>query len=255
VDELIEFGLVYRHPSATWCAAALLVPKLGPAGFRFTVDLRLVNQQTIPFAWPMPHIESELSSVQESSHFCTFDLSHGYWQLQLAAGSRECQSFITPEGVFTPTRVLRGTSNAVMHMQAALQGILTPLSEQLVAWPDDLLLHATTDSLMLAHLRTFLTICREYNLKLHPGKCTLFANLVRWCGRLVSGSGVRFDPRKIQGLLEMSAPQTGADLQQFLCALNWMRTAIPSFAELISPLQKLLELAYQTPAGAAPRRP
>jgi hypothetical protein len=134
-------------------------------------------------------------------------------------------------------------------MQAALQGILTPLSEQLIAWLDDLLLHATTDSLMLAHMRTFFTICREYNLKLHPAKCTLFANLVRWCERLVSGSGVRFDPRRIQGLLEMSAPQTGADLQQFLCALNWMRTAIPSFAELVSPLQRLLELAYQQSGG------
>jgi Reverse transcriptase (RNA-dependent DNA polymerase) len=197
----------------------------------------------------MRHIESELSSVQGSSHFCTFDLSHGYWQLELAAGSRECQSFITPEGVFTPTRALHGTSNAVLHMQAAVQGILNPLSEQLVAWLDDLLLHATADSLMLAHLRTFFTLCREYNLKLHPGKCTLFADLVRWCGRLVSGIGVRFDPRRIQGLLQMSAPQTGADLQQFLCALDWMRTAIPSFAELVPPLQKLLELAYQKCGG------
>jgi hypothetical protein len=102
VDAHIDFGLVYRNLSATWCSAALLVPKPGPAGFRFTVDLRPVNQQTIPFAWPMPHIESELSSVHGSSRFCTFDLSHGYWQLELAAGSRECQSFITPEGVFTP---------------------------------------------------------------------------------------------------------------------------------------------------------
>jgi hypothetical protein len=127
VDQLVSSGLAYRNASSTWCSAALLVPKPGPARFRFTVDLRPVNKQTVPLAWPMPHIESELSRLQGSTYFATFDLSHGYWQLELAPESQECQSFITPDGVFSPTRVLHGTSNAVLHLQAALQGVLKPL--------------------------------------------------------------------------------------------------------------------------------
>jgi hypothetical protein len=43
VNELVGLGLAYRNPRATWCSAALLVPKPGPAEFRFTVDLRPVN--------------------------------------------------------------------------------------------------------------------------------------------------------------------------------------------------------------------
>jgi RNase H-like domain found in reverse transcriptase len=42
----------------------------------------------------------------------------------------------------------------------------------------------------------------------------------------------------------MPQPTTGADLQQFTCALNWMRSAIPDFARLISPLTSLLERVY-----------
>jgi hypothetical protein len=42
----------------------------------------------------------------------------------------------------------------------------------------------------------------------------------------------------------MPPPTTGADLQQFVCAFNWMRTTIPSFSELLSPLHSLLELVY-----------
>jgi hypothetical protein len=56
VDQLVSSRLAYRNASSTWCSAALLVPKPGPAKFRFTVDLRPVNKQTVPLAWPMPHI-------------------------------------------------------------------------------------------------------------------------------------------------------------------------------------------------------
>jgi Reverse transcriptase (RNA-dependent DNA polymerase) len=175
----------------------------------------------------MPHIESELARVHGYQFFATFDLSHGYWKLLLDPDSQECQSFLTPDGVFTPTRVLHGTSNAMMHMQSALQGAFTPLAEHLLSWLDDLLLHATTVDKFLHYLRTFFTLCREFNTHLHPGKSLLFARAARWCGRIISGDGVRSDPRRAQGFLDMSMPVSGADLQQFVCALNWMRTATP----------------------------
>jgi RNase H-like domain found in reverse transcriptase/Reverse transcriptase (RNA-dependent DNA polymerase)/Integrase core domain/Integrase zinc binding domain/Chromo (CHRromatin Organisation MOdifier) domain len=244
VGELIATGLAYRNPTATWCSAPLLVPKSGRDQFRFTVDLRPVNQQTVPVVWPMPHIESELSKLNSSRCFATFDLSHCYWQLPLAPDSQECQSFITPEGVFTPTRVLHGTCNAVPHMQAVLQETFSSLLDHLLAWLDDLLLHSSTEVDLLQTLREFFTICLAKNIKLHPDKCCLFALTLRWCGRLISAEGVNFDPRRVQGLRDMPPPQTGADLQQFVCALNWMRTAIPMFSTLIAPLQDLLEHVY-----------
>jgi RNase H-like domain found in reverse transcriptase/Reverse transcriptase (RNA-dependent DNA polymerase)/Integrase zinc binding domain/Integrase core domain len=213
------------------------------------VDLRPVNKQTVPISWPMPHVESELSRLHGSNYFSTFDLSHGYWQLPLSRESQECQSFITPDGVYSPTRVLHGTTNAVAHLQSVLQGAFCPMAEQLISWLDDLLLHASSIAKLLEHLRSFFTICREFNLKLHPGKCVLFAAEVRWCGRLISAAGSKFDPRRIQGLLDMPPPTTGADLQQFICAINWMRTAIPSFSTLTAPLHNLLECVYSVTGG------
>jgi Reverse transcriptase (RNA-dependent DNA polymerase)/RNase H-like domain found in reverse transcriptase len=236
--------MAYRNPNSSWCSAPLLVPKPGPSQFRFTVDLRPVNKQTVPQAWPMPHIESELSKVRGATCFATFDLSSGYWQLKLDESFQECQSFITPDGIYTPTRVLHGTRNAVSHIQACIQGILEPLSKSLLVWLDGLLVHATGEKALLDLLRKFLEICRDENIKLHPGKCNLFARTVRWCGRLITGSGVKFDPRRVQGLRHMSPPQVGADLQQFICALNWMRTSLPAFTTMIAPLHCLMEKVY-----------
>lgn len=47
VNTLVENGHGYRNLNATWCSAPLIVPKDGPAKFRFTVDLKPVNKHTI----------------------------------------------------------------------------------------------------------------------------------------------------------------------------------------------------------------
>jgi hypothetical protein len=90
----------------------------------------------------MPHLDCELNRVAGSSVLATFDLSQGYWKISLDAYSQDCQSFITPDGVFTPTRVLHGTTNTVLHFKACVQGILGDLSENILAWLDYLLMHA-----------------------------------------------------------------------------------------------------------------
>jgi hypothetical protein len=60
---------------------------------------------------------------------------------------------------------------------------------------------------------------------------------------------VRFDPRRLQGLRDMTPPVTGAALQQFVFALNWIRSALPEFSRLVGPLHDLLEAVYQRAAG------
>ena len=120
VDELLQLGLVKRNATSRWACAPLIVPKPGPEAFRFTVDLRPVNAQTEPQAWPMPNMEAAMSELTGDTCFATMGLCHGYWQMPLDTDSQECQSFITPDGVFTPTRVLHGQTNATAHFQAAI---------------------------------------------------------------------------------------------------------------------------------------
>lgn len=245
VGKLIKAGMVYPNPTARWASPPLIVPKPGAARFRFTVDLRAVNCFTIRHHFPMPLLDNELTKLKGSKFFADFDLSHGYWQLLLHADSQECQSFLTPDGVFTPTRVLHGTTNAVAHLQSTLSAeIPIDLRKNLLQWLDDILLHCPTILSLLDAIETFLKLCVRLNLRLHPAKCLLFANSVRWCGRLIDEHGWRFDPKNMESLRDMSPPTTGAHLQQFVCALNWIRTSIPKYAALTAPLHDFLETVY-----------
>lgn len=107
-DDILQAGYVYRNPTSKWACAPLIVPKPGPDKFRLTVDLRPINAQT-------KKNDPMLAKLTGSKIFFKLDFLHGYWQFPLDKDSQECQSFHIPFGVFSPTRVLHGATNAVSY--------------------------------------------------------------------------------------------------------------------------------------------
>ena len=141
--------------------------------------------------------------------------------------------------------MLHGTTNAVAHLQSSITAIISDdIKANILSWLDDVLIHAPTVDGLLESIRSFFEVCKDYNLKLHPSKCTVFATEIRWCGRLVSAQGIRYDPRRLEGLLSMEPPSSGSNLQQFVCALQWVKQGIPNFTELVAPLHEFMERVY-----------
>jgi hypothetical protein len=82
-------------------------------------------------------------------------------------------------------------------------------------------------------------------LELHANKCVLFASTVRYCGRFINKDGVRFDPKNLEALQTIHEPQNGADLVQYVAAVNWMRSAIPNYSKRVAPLQAALAKKFE----------
>jgi len=245
IRSLERIGAVKHNPTARWASPALAVPKPGTDSFRFTVDLRGVNEQTIPVASAMPDLESMIRSVGESKIYAKMDMVHAYWQIPLHKDSQEAMSIQTPNGVFTPLRILQGSTDAGNHFQSVTSQIFIPISDNLLQWIDDFLMHSSTEENHVVNLGEFFALCAKHGLKLHPGKLILFALSVHFCGRIFDSKGVRFDPRNLKALQDMKYPTTGGELQQFMCATNWMRMGIPNYAATISSLHTLMEEIYK----------
>ena len=92
-----------------------------------------------------------------------------------------------------------------------------------------------------------------FGIKLNARRCNLFSRQVHWCGRIVSKTGVRFDPELIDSLKNMAEPDNAGDFQQFVCAMGWLRAAIPDFAKHIHVLQEAKNRAAQL-AGSSNRK-
>lgn len=245
MEELQSSGIVYPNPFSAWACSPLIVPKPGPSHWRFSADLKPVNHFTVPFQYPIPVVEHELTNTCKSKFFANVDFTHSYWQLRLHEDSQECQSIITPDGIYSSTRVLHGTTNAVLYLQSFLAPHLPPtLRDRVLLLVDDWLFHEETIENLLHSIRSFLAFCVECNWLLNPCKCNFFLHEAKWCGRLISQSGIRHDPRNLNGPLEMDCPVTGGQLQQFLCAMQWVRSAIPRFQALVQELHDFLERVY-----------
>jgi hypothetical protein len=124
-----------------------------------TVDLRVQNASTKPTAWPMPNLQDELHDLHGSKVFATLGFCQGYWQIPLRKDSQDCQSFITPDGVYTPTRVLNGTRNATQHLQSVLIVMMDDIKSNIKVWLVDCLLRTKTDDDLLATLSFVLKQC------------------------------------------------------------------------------------------------
>ncbi len=242
VKDLTDAGYIVRNNTSKWACAPLIVPKPGKEGFRFTVDLRPVNAQTKKAVWPMPHAYPMLAKLTGSKVWFNLDFLHRYLQFPLEESSRECQSFHTPFGVYSPTRVLHGATNAVSYFQSSMESLFDHL--ELLIYLDDLLGYANDTSTLLDRLRAVFEVCKTSGLKLNPAKCQLVTNEVQFCGRTINKKGVKFNPRQYEALINMTAPTTVGGLMELVYGANWMRTAIPKFSQLIAPLQSLLESNY-----------
>jgi hypothetical protein len=143
--------------------------------------------------------------------------------------------------------VLHSTRNAAQHLQSILVVMMDEIKANIKVWLDDCVLHAKNEADLITTLRTlkfFFDKCAKHGIKLHASKCVLFAREMKYCGRNVSNDGVQNDPKSMAALQDMAEPQNGANVLQYISVVNWMRSAIPRFAELVASLQEVLSKVF-----------
>ena len=173
--------------------------------------------------------------------YFTLDCFKGYWQFPVT-GDLDCQSFVTPFGVYTPTRICQGNCNGVFAFQRGMHEIFGSLvPNQLLVWLDDMLGFSESPEKLISLLRNVFLLCRKFDLKLSALKCCFFMKKALWCGNVYSQAGVSPDPKRILALQNFSIPTTAGELMQFVCSTTWLSSSIPDFARKVDPLRKLLE--------------
>ncbi|KAJ0392740.1 hypothetical protein P43SY_006020 [Pythium insidiosum] len=175
--------------------------------FRITNDYRPVNSMTVPIAGTTPNMAKVKDNVKGARALGKFDLFKGFWQFPLHEDSQEAFSFMTDEGVYTPTRAL----------------FADKLYKSVMVWIDDVVLYAVDDDAYLEELKDFFATLRQYNLKLSVTKSTLFARQVTWCGRVLDGEGSKLD--------EALRGKSKKAHEAAKVALTWTKEEVMAFAK------------------------
>ena len=146
VQKLLDAGVVSRvtteHVKAY--SQVLLVPK--PDGSkRFCIDFRSLDKCIGHLSWPLPNINHMIQRLgrHRPKYFATFDMTKGYWQLELHPALRVVTAFITSFGLFYWNRIPMGLQPAASYFQYCIMVlILGNLAYQTCeAYIDDLIVH------------------------------------------------------------------------------------------------------------------
>ena len=93
-----------------------------------------------------------------------------------------------------------------------------------------------------ANLINLLNVCQEGGIGTEQQETgTSKRERVTFFGAEYSAQGMHPDPKKVQGITEMTAPKDKQQLQSFLGMVNYMGTFIPNLSHHTEPLQAMLK--------------
>ena len=92
---------------------------------------------------------------------------------------------------------------------------------------NDIFIYGKDDRDHDANIINLFNVAQKEGLVFNSTKCSIKQDSVTFFGGVFSAKGYSPDPVKIQGIMEMTPPQTKQELQSFLGAVNYLQTFVP----------------------------
>ena len=124
---MLDAGVI-RPSNSPWCNAVVLVRKKDRL-LCFCIDFRQLNSLTVKDSHPLPCICEILESLAGASHYLTFDMNSGFWQVPRDEESKQYTAFtLGSMGLYECESMLFGLCNAPPTFQRLMQNCLDELN-------------------------------------------------------------------------------------------------------------------------------
>jgi len=241
IDAELKFMLdhdIIRPSKSEYGSPVFLRPK--PNGkFRFIVDYRDINTQTLKDSYPGVRIPDIFKKISNARYISTADATKGYWQVLVDEASKKYTAFITKRGLFEFNRMPFGLKNCPATYQRLMDQVLSNV-DNATSYQDDILIASESFEEHLQDIRSTLDCLRKAGITLNPDKCTWGKEKVKCLGHVVSTQGLEKNPDSLKKIVETAVPKNKKQLKSFLGLASWYRQFIPQFATITDVLYKLL---------------
>ena len=121
ISKLLESGLLVKSHSP-W-ASPLLIVKKKDGSNRVVIDYQRLNLLTKKDSYPLPRIDDTIDKLGGAQYFSAMDLVSGYWQIDLPEEDQEKCAIIAQSGLYQPTWMPQGLTNASAPFQKIMVSI------------------------------------------------------------------------------------------------------------------------------------
>jgi hypothetical protein len=187
-DEILQLGII-RECTSTFTSSMLLVKK-HDSTWRFCIDYRELNQQTVKDKFLILVVDELLD-----------DLRNGYHQVRMHPDDIHKTVFHTHRDHFEFLVMPFGLTNAPSTFQSLMNDVLCPFIHKFVlVFFNDILVFSRSWSEHLQHVKQVFQALRDHKLTLKYSKCAFGTKTVAYLSHIISTAGVAMDLAKVEAV-------------------------------------------------------
>ncbi len=239
IDCLIAIGVLKWQPLSKWVSPSFIIPKKDHTVHTIS-DFRELNKGIVRKPYPIPKISTTLQELEGFTYATTLDLNMGYYNIRLNPTTAKIGTIIFPWGKYLYQRLPMGFARSADIFQVEMGNLMAAL-EYVRAYIDDLLV--ITKSSHDDHLgkleQVFIRLCDAW-LKINAAKSFFCAQEMEYLGYILTRSGIKPQPKKVQAILALNLPKSVKELQRFLGMVQYYRNMWAKCSEMLAPLTDLV---------------
>ena len=240
IDYMLEEGIVVEQIEPTPWVSSATFPKKANGDTRVCLDPKDLNKAIIRENHKPMTVEEIAHQLAGAVVYTKADALKAFLQVHLTYEASLLTTFNYHRGRLRFLRMPFGAKMSQDVFQLRMDAILEQCPG-VIGIHDDIVIFGTSNEDHDANLINLMNVCQKEGLVLNSKKLELRRERVTFFGAEYSKDGMHPDPKKIQGIVEMTAPQDKQQLQSFLGMVNYMGTFIPNLSHHTEPLRSMLK--------------
>jgi transposase InsO family protein len=238
IDRFVSIGIMERNHDSEWAAATFIQPKK-TGDIRVLTDFRQLNLVLKRQPFPLPKISDLLLKLKGFQYATALDLSMGYYHIPLDEASQRLCTTVLPWGKYRYKRLPMGISSAPDIFQSIMAEILGDLDFCRVYIDDILIISNGTFEDHMQKLEIVLKRLEERGFRANIRKCFFARDELEYLGYWLTRQGIQPQPKKVEAICRLTAPQNRRQLRHFLGMVNYYRDMWRRRSHIIAPLSAL----------------